>query len=93
LVGANRNLSSAGVRPVAPETGEACPEAPRRVQADDPVLRYTNGSEVTDNDKEIQAFRAYVTAERKLPNDIDALRQWVRDTPKWPRMPPNPTEN
>ena len=57
----------------------------RPQDGDDPILRYTNGDQVSDNDHEIQAYRAYVTAEKALPKDVDTLRQWVLDTAK-PRI-------
>ena len=54
----------------------ACDELP------DPTLRYADGSQVSDNDAEIQAYTAYLTAEKTIPPDVDALRQWVLDTAK-----------
>ena len=50
----------------------------------DPTLRYPDGSEVSDNEPEIQAYTAYLAAEHKPPSDVDALRAWVLDTAKAP---------
>lgn len=47
--------------------------------------RYANGDPVSDNPPEIQAFEAYVKAERRLPPDVDKLREWVGGTPRFPR--------
>ena len=56
--------------------------AVREPPPDDPTLRYADGTEVSDDDPEIQAYTAYLTAEHKPPPDVDALRAWVLDTAK-----------
>lgn len=56
------------------ETGEV-------FEDQDPVLRYANSKPVGDKDAEVKAFRAYVAAQRQIPPDVDALRQWILDTP------------
>jgi hypothetical protein len=49
--------------------GEAEPES---------SLRYGNGAAVGEGEAEIQAFHAYVAAEKTVPVSVDALRSWVR---------------
>ena len=44
--------------------------------------RYASDIACSANENERAAFEAYVKAEGKRPADVDALRQWVSDTPK-----------
>lgn len=61
--------------PTNPATGEIENGVP-------PVARYADGSEVSDNVAEQQAFGAYTVATGELPASLAALRKWVSDTPK-----------
>lgn len=69
---------------VAPDTPPEQP-APPQVATDpttgeirpDPALRYTDGSTVSDNAAEMDAFLAFATSGTK-PANVDTLRAWVK---------------
>ena len=48
----------------------------------DPVLRYGDGSPVSDNPEEQKAFRAHVATAKAIPANIDALREWAKALPR-----------
>ena len=48
---------------------------------DDPLL-YANHQPVGDDPRERQAYLAYITAEKAIPESVDHLRRWVLNTPK-----------
>ena len=48
--------------------------------ASESTLLYGSGDPVSDNPSEIQAFLGFVDAQGHSPQDVDALRVWVRAT-------------
>ena len=52
-------------------------DSPAATGDDAPVLRYANGSPVSDNPDERKAFRAHVATVKAIPASIDALREWA----------------
>lgn len=45
-----------------------------------PSLRYASGEPASDNPSEVQAFLRFVDAQGEPPDDVGALRAWVRES-------------
>jgi hypothetical protein len=46
----------------------------------EPALRYANGEQVSDNPAEAQAYLGFLGVQGQPPQDVEALRVWVRES-------------
>jgi len=60
-----------------PEDDAGSPN-PEPEEDQDPILRYASGQPVSDNQAEIDAYLAFLQAERVAPLNIQALRVWCK---------------
>jgi hypothetical protein len=68
-----------GTETQEPEPAPEPEPEPEYSQTEDEILRYGNGQPVSDNQAEIDAYLAFIQANRIIPLAVESLRAWCRE--------------